>query len=209
MGRDVVDDCNANRAHALPELAMSTTAEQRFRAFVDEPTPHRFRWLQRRIMASADYEPLALPLAELGELFMRARYGEVLEHVGDLADVWQLSPRLHLFAGLAADELGNSLEADQHRTAMQACLHGLLGTGDGTRKRPFSVTYLTDEMDVMKCLQQSDARCQKLIAVGTKQCDVITCHDGSDVWFDVTRLLARMPRRFRSSKPARSAPSAR
>jgi hypothetical protein len=95
--------------------------------------------------------------------------------------------------------LGDDLEARQRRAAVQACLRGLLATGDGTRKSPFLVTYLTDEADVMRALDQTDIRCQQLVETGSKRCDVITCHDGSDIWFDVTRLLARMPSGVASS----------
>ena len=87
---------------------------------------------------------------------------------GDLAHVEP--SEFHFLAGVAAFELGDFELSHDCRDAMQACLRGLLATGEGTRHRPFRVTFLTDEYDVMRVLG-GDVRNQQLVNVGSKRCE--------------------------------------
>lgn len=162
-----------------------------FRTFYESPTPEQFRQLQQFVMSDDEYDPAALPLVQLGALFDDGRFDELASELDQLPQTWWLSPRFHFLAGIAAHELGDGSQSERRREAMQSCLKGLLTTGEGTHKQPFRVTYLTDEYDLMRVLG-GDVRNQQVVGVGERNLDVITRHDGSEVWFDVTELLARM-----------------
>ena len=169
----------------------NATIHDSLTAFFENPTEHRFRRLQRRVMASADYDPLGVQSSDLPQLCEESCFEELLCQMQHSPANWRLGPRFHFLAGIAASELGDFELAHDCRESMQACLRGLLSTGEGTKRRPFRVTFLTDEYDLMRVLG-GDVRNQQLVNAGSKRCDVITCHDGSEVWFEVTGLLAKM-----------------
>jgi hypothetical protein len=66
-----------------------------------------------------------------------------------------------------------------------ACCKGIVATGDGTKRRPYLVTRISDEYDVVRYLGKQPAR-QALTGIGDRHFDVITCTDGSEIWFDIT-----------------------
>jgi hypothetical protein len=80
--------------------------------------------------------------------------------------------------------LGDAAEAELCRFQFQTCLDGLLGTGEGTVTSPYQVLHISDQYDVMHAL---GLRGQNQHAVQRKRrcLDVISCEDGTEVWFDV------------------------
>lgn len=99
------------------------------------------------------------------------------------------SPRAHYFAGEAHAKLGELEQAEVERLAFSACLQGILSTGDGTRRKPYLISQIPDEYDVLKLLGLTCAK-QRLVQRGRRSCDALTCHDGSTVWFNISDLLA-------------------
>ena len=60
-------------------------------------------------------------------------------------------------------------------------------TGSGTRQSPFSITFFTDQDDVMRSFGEAK-RYQQAVTSQDRQLDVITSHEGIEFWFDVTNL---------------------
>lgn len=156
--------------------------------FVRKPTCDRYRQLRQVVMAEPTYDPRAPVFVELGRLWEQEQYARLARRVAALQNVWHLSPRWHFFAGIAAEELGALEDARQHRRILQALLKCLLSTGSGTRRRPYLVTYLSDEYDILQGLAKGSV-CQTLVDTGKRRLDVLTCADGSEVWFDVSDLI--------------------
>jgi hypothetical protein len=63
-----------------------------------------------------------------------------------------------------------------------------LATGDGGPDHPYLATYSTDEHDLLRALGLR-ARGQELVRHGSGRFDVISCEDGSEIWFDVTESV--------------------
>ena len=99
------------------------------------------------------------------------------------------SPRAHYFAGEAHAQLGELEQAEVERLAFSACLQGILATGDGSRRKPYLISQIPDEYDVLKLLGLTCQK-QRLVQRGRRACDVLTCADGSAVWFNISDLLA-------------------
>lgn len=158
-----------------------------FGRFVQGPTLERYLRLRRQVMQTRRYDPQAVVLGEL-QAQLEADPQQVLRRTKSLAASFRLSPRFHFLAGQAAMAAEQWDLALEHREASRACLGALLDSGHGTRSQPHLVTYLTDARDLAVALGRS-VRCQELVQVGNRSLDVLTTHDGQQLWFDVSDLL--------------------
>jgi hypothetical protein len=178
-------------------------------AFLEAPSARTYRCVREALLdevASASPEALSLTvLVELTELAAAGDFQTLLERTEELAPVWALSPRLHYLAALAAEELGDAETAALERFTFQACLEGILSTGDGSPESPYLITYVSDEYDVAAALGL-EPRSQSLVEQPGYLCDVVKCLDGEEVWFELTGChgLARAPELFLVSSAARS-----
>jgi hypothetical protein len=158
-------------------------------AFLRESTPANFRRLRLAVLADPGYNGRSNQLNELGRLCSARQFAKARELAGSMMPCWLLSPRAHFLAGYAARETGDDDEAELAGLLMHACLRGILASGDGTPNRPYLVTHVSDEYDVIDALGQS-VRTQTLAEANGRYCDVITCHDGRELWFDASCLFA-------------------
>jgi hypothetical protein len=159
-----------------------------FARFLESPSRATYR-AARSAWLRLDLQPLHP--AELSDLAARLAAGDA---AGVIAEVhgWQsraaLSPRAHFLAAAAHDLLGQIEQAELERWVFSACLQGILATGDGSRRKPYSIAQMTDEQDVLKLLGLESMQ-QELTPRGGRTCDVLTCADGREVWFDVSDLV--------------------
>ena len=65
------------------------------------------------------------------------------------------------------------------------CCEGILATGDGTKEKPYLVTRTSDEYDILQYLDKQFGG-QALVSDGDRNFDVMTCSDGTELWFDIT-----------------------
>jgi hypothetical protein len=127
-------------------------------------------------------------LIELTELASAGEFDSILARVEEMQPVWALSPRVHYLAAIAAEETGEADVAQVERFTFQACLEGILATGDGTADAPYLVTYVSDEYDVLATLG-IEPRSQRLTERRGLLCDVLKGVDGEEVWFELTGVL--------------------
>lgn len=167
-----------------------STIGERFERFVAKPTSRRYLALRRHVMADGEFDPLSEELRLLQSLLDQADYAAVQQTGAELWPRWLLSPRFHFLLGIAALQSGEARLANHHKASTHACLQGLLATGDGTPQRPFRITYPPDEHDVARCLDFS-IRSQEVVDLGTHICDVVTSHEGNELWFDATHCVRR------------------
>ncbi len=165
--------------------------DRRLHSFLTHPTETRFRSLQRMVMADRDYDPLAQTILQLESRLHAMEAESLLAEIEDLSWIWQLCPRLHFVQARTYEDLGQQDRMATCVATMQNCLRGLLSTGDGSKNAPFAVTFLTDQRDVLRVIGE-EFRVQQLVRVNDRCCDVITSHDGCEVWFDVTEIVARL-----------------
>lgn len=156
-------------------------------AHLSDPTPESLDALRAAVRAAPGFDP---------ELRVRERAEELLgagDPVGAVQAVEAtmpgslFSPRAHalLAAGFERSERG--ADASRHARLARASLDSILSTGDGTRERPWSVLRISDEYDVVASLgtRPSD---QSLVRDGQRTIDVLTCADGRQLHFDVSRV---------------------
>jgi hypothetical protein len=156
-----------------------------FGDFLKKPDENNFRALRDCVIASPEYDFHATDLDELGEFVTGADYASATALSGTLMPNWLLSPRAHQLLGHAADHRGDLKMAGRENYMARACLHGLLASGDGTELKPYAVTHVPDEYDVLQALGKQP-RSQRLVKNAGGSFDVFDCADGSEVWFDIS-----------------------
>ena len=98
------------------------------------------------------------------------------------------SPSAHAALGASRAALGDHAQARAERRTQVLALESIRSTGDGTREHPWSVLRISDEYDVLRADRRA-SREQTLITVDGRSLDRHVCDDGSDVWFEVSRLV--------------------
>ncbi len=156
--------------------------------FLADPNGETFLRLRALVEASPRYTMISDEDDQLAELIESGAYDQAAELAEQLMPNWLLSPRVHRLATTAAEQLGATETAARERYLERACTKGLLLAGDGTRERPYPVLHVADEYDLLDILAKEPVG-QK-VANGTDgPCDVITCEDGSEVWFSIASGL--------------------
>ncbi|WP_425617929.1 DUF4919 domain-containing protein [Anatilimnocola sp. NA78] len=161
---------------------------QEFARFLTLPSRATFlaarsAWLQLNV------EPLTpAELQSVGELLVAGEATAVIEQVHGWKSRAALSPRVHYFAAEAHESLGETEQAEMERWVFSACLQGILATGDGTRRKAYIISQLSDEYDVLKLLGLRSEK-QHLVQRGSRSYDVLSCADGSQLWFNVSDLI--------------------
>lgn len=180
---------------------------QEFARFVEQPSRATFlaarsAWLTLRVapLTPADLQHVA-------QLLAAGAAAEVIECVHGWKARAAFSPRAHYFAGEAHALLGELDQAECERLVFTACLQGILATGDGSRRKPYLISQIPDEYDVLKllgltCEKQRLVQSKSRSVRGTsRSCDVLSCHDGSQIWFNISDLVTVPARTEIQSRP--------
>ncbi|MCA9216615.1 MAG: hypothetical protein KDB27_26275 [Planctomycetales bacterium] len=129
-----------------------------------------------------------MQLNTLHRMMDAGAYEEVLAECDSLFADFCLSPRFHFLRGQAAIQTGNAQLADEARALSQECLYWLCELGDGTFESPYQITYLSDISDILGAFRLKK-RHQEAVEGPNGRLDVVTLHDGTEIWFDVQNLL--------------------
>ncbi len=167
---------------------VSRDMQAALQSFLEAPTAGNYRRVREVLHDELSSSPAAAELAEIAAHSNAGDHASVLERMDDLMPAWSLSPRLHFYAALAAERLGDVETAELERFVFQACLEGMLATGEGTAESPYSITYLSDEYDLLTALGL-EPRSQTMLDRAGLLCDVVKCLDGEEIWFELTGLV--------------------
>ncbi|MBN1205474.1 MAG: DUF4919 domain-containing protein [Myxococcaceae bacterium] len=162
--------------------------QQALLALVVKPGEATYRALHTLITDHPEYAPYSDDLKSLEVLYQEKRYEEIRQKLREMMPNWMLSPAVHQLACLTAKHLGDEKTAQFELQLAEACLQGLLASGDGTPERPYPVTHVEDEFDVLRHLNKS-RKLQSLVSREGRHFDLMACEDGSEVWFDITALI--------------------
>ena len=94
--------------------------------------------------------------------------------------------------------MGKENEATFEKALAHQLIKSILATGKGTKKRPYAVMRISDEMDVLSALRKQ-AGPQFLMMGNNRVLDLLQCSDGSDVYFDITLMFGRGMKRDSSA----------
>lgn len=164
---------------ALSELAMVWS---RTRAAADLAA------LRDAVRASEGFDPGLDVVAVVGPALARGAHAEAAAALQDLMPGAFFSPSAHAALAAAHAGLGDDARSRAERSLQRLALESIRSTGDGTREHPWSVLRLSDEYDVLRADRRTSRR-QTLVAVDGSSLDRHECEDGSEAWFDVSRLV--------------------
>jgi hypothetical protein len=188
---------------ALTGQLRAVGMQRQFTRFVESPSRENYFAVRDAVLRLTPLPLAASELAELVRLLEADEFQEVLDRIELLPPSKILSPRIHFLAAEAAEGLGDERTGELERFLFVLCLKALLATGDGTEAAPYSVCHATDEHDVLEAGGLEPAA-QCLVPRDGRLCDVITCSDGRQIWFDVTALFLRpKPRRKEAARKRR------
>jgi hypothetical protein len=154
-----------------------------FADFLDQPNEQNFLRLRDIVIASPEYDFYAEDVEDLTALIAHGEYDEARARLPELMPNWLLSPRTHQLLALAAEQAGDKDTAQSENLMARACYVGLTQSGNGSQLRPFRVSHIADEYDLLEALGK-DPRSQRLVSSGSF--DVFSCADGSELWFDIS-----------------------
>jgi hypothetical protein len=169
--------------------------QELFVAFLQNPTEESFRAIRDAIVNHPKYDGYSHDLREMEDAYEQKRFADVKTAFAQAQPNLLLSPGAHLLLNLAMRDEGNTQGADMERFICFRCLDGIQLTGDGTKERPFLVLRTSDEYDLLSTLGKQLSQ-QGLIHENDRSYDVMTCADGSELWFDITDMFAAMARRM-------------
>jgi hypothetical protein len=163
-----------------------------FAEFVANPTRERYLALAELVAAQPDYAPYrASPLAAIDADGARGRYAAELERMARGIAGRLLSPEAHAYMAFLHERLGDGEAAAMEHAIVDACLRGILSTGDGTEAAPYDVLAPGDEYAVLARLGRTSVE-QRLVRREGRHYDVHVLDDGGELWFDVSRALAHL-----------------
>ena len=165
-----------------------TTYADLVAAHLTEPTPESLHALRVAVRAAPGFDP-DLRVRERAERLLAADDHDGAVQVVEASMPGSIfSPGAHALLATAFERGGRSADASRHARLARAALDSILGTGDGSRERPWSVLRVSDEYDVVDSLGTRPTS-QSLVRDGERAIDVITCADGRQLHFDVTSVL--------------------
>ena len=127
---------------------------------------------------------------ELEQLLEQRRFEQVLEQCLESMEYGVLTARFHRYAAFAASQLGEEdIRREEHFLAGR-CLHWLDLTGHGSRRAPVVVTCVADEYDYLRGNGREPNQRDR-VERSDGQFDVFVFGDGSELWFEVSDLLAQ------------------
>jgi hypothetical protein len=179
----------------VPGRSQAAEPKELLAAFLKEPTKESYLRLFEAVTSAPSYNPYSRDLDEATDLMSAKKHREAQEKLEKAMPNLLLSPRAHQFASIAAKGLGDDKKAESERDTAAACLKGILLTGDGSGERPYLVTRVSDEYDLLRHLKKGK-KAQSLRQKDGKSYDVMSCADGSEVWFDITAMFGQLRKGF-------------
>ena len=154
--------------------------ESTYEEFLRQPCRDLYTQLQQGILAHGRVELESL--SRLIALYESAQYDKAAHLQDEISATWLLSPSFHLWSARIAAALNDVEGVELEQFQFDACLTGLLATGDGTLESPYLVTYTSDVRDVVAARQQRLVA-QHLVKRPQGCFDLVTCDDNNELWF--------------------------
>ncbi len=176
---------------AVEPAPKAATLQSQFAAFVKQPTRKNYLRVLKLVTSHPKYDPYSTVLDDVEGLLDKQRFQEALKRLDAAMPGLLLSPQAHQHAARAANGLHDAERTKKERSLAAQCIRGILATGVGSEKRPYLVTRVSNEYDVLRHLRKV-SRGQGLRMNEGKSYDVIQCADGSDVWFDISAVFKQL-----------------
>jgi hypothetical protein len=171
--------------------------QETFVAFLTTPTAETFAAVRDLVVNAANYDGYSQDLRKMEDAYQQKRFADVKNAFAQAQPNLLLSPGAHLLLSITLRDEGNAKGSEMERFICFRCVDGIKSTGDGTEEKPYLVLRTSDEYDMLSALDKQFAS-QHLIHAKGRSYDKMTCVDGSELWFDITDMMAAMAARLNS-----------
>ena len=172
--------------------------QETFVAFLSNLTPDTFQAVRTLVVNHPKYDGYSQDLRQMEDAYQQKRYADVKNTFAQAQPNLLLSPGAHLLLSLTLKDEGNAKGSEMERFICFRCVEGIKLTGDGTQEKPYLVLRTSDEYDMLNALGKQFASQHLIHGEHGKSYDKMLCADGSEVWFDITEMMAAMARRLNS-----------
>ncbi|MEO1529579.1 MAG: DUF4919 domain-containing protein [Planctomycetota bacterium] len=163
--------------------------------FIQSPSRDSYLAIRREIIGSDVYEPYSDEINTASELYTQEKVEQARKTIQNGMPNLMLSPRAHRFLGFLHHKLGDSHAAQVEMMIGDACVEGILSSGDGSQERPFIVTRTSDEHEVIEHLGKQ-LKQQSLTHDAGLHLDLLECTDNTEYWFDITDAYNQLAKSF-------------
>lgn len=157
---------------------------------VKKPDRETFLALRNEVIASKAFKPYSDEMDQAAELSAAGKVEAARDLLLQSMDNLMLNPRAHARLSDCYSKLGDREAATRENKIAEACIKGILSTGDGTKEKPYLVLRADDEYEVLSSLKKR-SKMQSLQFVGQRKFDVLTCTDDSEIYFDITDFFGK------------------
>lgn len=159
-----------------------------FVQLLSERTQDKFLKLRNIIINSEKYKPYNHLPQQMESLFEKEEFVEATQIFFSNWPTLTLSPRVHFVLSQISELNNNKEKVEFYRVAALVVLDLIIKSGDGTKKRPYSVLHVSDEYDVLWALKKERSE-QKLIMDNGYVYDCFTTSDGEEIYFDIKDMF--------------------
>jgi hypothetical protein len=170
---------------------MYPPVQEHLARYLIKPTPETYERLREVVAESPEYDPYSDEFGAAERLLEQGDYKQAVEILRRGIDSHLLTPRAHELTACAYGKLGDIQNEKAEATIAATLLEALLNSGDGSFERPFRVTRVADEYDVLRHFGKT-LKSQKVSNDGDIHFDIVTCTDGTEYWFDITMPYQRL-----------------
>jgi hypothetical protein len=168
--------------------------------YMENPSKESYLRLRRMLLDNNDYNPYSADLYKISELIQRNMFQQALNKIIQSMINLMLSPRAHMFASIAYMKLGQERECQKAKNLYKACLSGILSTGDGSKEKPYLVTSVSDEHDVLSAMEKEFVSQSVTKEQKGKRYDVFELTDGTRLYFDITDCFNKIDEKLFGKK---------
>jgi len=180
---------------APPPAKSDAEIRERFNALVKSPTKENYLQVHKLVVASDKYDPYSADLGDAERAAKNQQPDEARAKLRQAGINVLLSPRAHMLAARLALAAGDRQAFERETAAARSCIAGILAGGDGSAEKPYPVSRVEDEYDVLRSLGKHSTK-QALKMDKGKSYDVLFCDDGADIYFDVSDVFGSLKRRL-------------
>lgn len=169
---------------------------EQFRSFLQSPNRETYLALRNKIISSESYQPYSDEFEIASELYGEQKLQQARDTLQKSMANLLLSARAHQLLGFLHSKTSDVQAAQAELMIANACVEGILATGNGSVDSPYIVVRTSDEHDVIDHLGK-ELESQSLSHINNKHLDLIRCKDGTEYWFDITDAFEQLKKKFK------------
>jgi Domain of unknown function (DUF4919) len=159
--------------------------QEMFFKLLEEQSSDKFLEIRKKISESEGYSPYSTELNDIRQCLMKKAYQRAINAYHSTFPNLLLSPIVHAMLSNAYQALKNDKMANLEKQVASLLVSFIMGTGNGTKERPYLVLRISDEYDVLTALGKERGR-QELIIDQGHFLDLQKCSDETEIYFDIT-----------------------